>query len=404
MAALAKNGVDQSSVELPTVSPKQYQTRPGEAPEPQPVAPPAAPQSYEPDIPQHEPDTGGAPSAVVQKPQKEAFQQPQEAPNQQAMRDIQASETSAPTPKTVTFKLNKDNYLNQIEGKYGSLLNAPIVGPGREGAWKQTLDGITETGVTYKQTKDGIEVTLPENDQRIAQVRADMKSRGLDEKAFLESKVNEPPKPVQKQEAPKETPKQQAPQQPTATVTPPPYQTKPGEASEPPPVAPPEPAPKPLPGFSTGGSLDMPDGTKFFKVNQQDNIVGVDPKTDTPIATFKSGETLSSGDNRVDVTPTSKQVDARPEPNPMKNVVSEINNLQTTMQKALETANHLDRPQPTMTKTDSSTNHPNLIGDTNRQIVNQQKFSPSHDRAMHRIATGSEPSGSFQHFSYGNQG
>ena len=122
MAALAKNGVDQSSVELPTVSPKQYQTRPGEAPEPQPVAPPAAPQSYEPDIPQHEPDTGGAPSAVVQKPQKEAFQQPQEAPNQQAMRDIQASETSAPTPKTVTFKLNKDNYLNQIEGKYGSLL------------------------------------------------------------------------------------------------------------------------------------------------------------------------------------------------------------------------------------------------------------------------------------------
>jgi hypothetical protein len=143
-----------------------------------------------------------------------------------------------------------------------------------------------------------------------------------------------------------------------------------------------------------------PDSMNFYKVDKQDDIVAINPQTQQPIATMQSGETLSRGDSRVDVTPQPKSSAAGPLPD---TTTKQLTNLVSTVSNALSNVgSQSQQPTPRLAP-DAPTDHPNMIADTNRMIMNQQKFSPSYDRAMHRISKGTEPSGSFDHFSYGNK-
>ena len=97
------------------------------------------------------------------------------------------------------------------------------------------------------------------------------------------------------------------------------------------------------------------------------------------------------------------QVDARPEPNPLNHMVTKMNSLQSTVQEAVNIANNPSTPTITRMPQDTPSNHPNLIGDTNRLRDLTAKESPSFKRAMNRAVNGSEPEGFNQHFSYGNK-
>lgn len=358
---------EQAKVEV-----KPEQQRAGEPPEAPPVAPPE-------------------PTADVAKKTEL---------NPQAVKDIQ----TAPAPSSNKFIFNKQDYLNEIARAH-PMIDSPMasmIGQDRAYAWKETVRGLREAesaGVLSYNEKTGEMNIKDMNHPRVQQILKDMKDNQLNQDAFL--RKQEAPKPKQQVEAPKETPAPTAPM-PTAEVKKP-EPAKAGEPPEAPPAPPPEPAPKQVQGYSDGGSFDMKGDTlNLYKVDKQDDMVAINPQTQEPVATLKSGEGITSGDSRVDVTPQSKAADARPEPNPLNTMVQKVNSLENTMQTAIELANRPTSKIESMSA-DTPTNHASLIADTNRMIANQQKFSPSYDRAMNRIANMTEPAGYNQHYSYGNK-
>lgn len=400
--ALKRNGVDQSVTAIAgdenkvQISPTPIQ-RAGEPPEAPAVAPPATPPSYNPEA-GDSPDLGGpAPTATVQKAGSD-FQQQSEQLNPQAVKDIQA----APPPSPNKFKVDSAGFVAAIRATQEFKSQAGFFADAIPDS--TILNGfnddqrVRDAGVKY-DPNTGVMTFKDPNDPRVKEVMRD-----FDTKKFMtpiEEKKKEAAKPKQQAEAPKEIPSAPTP---TADVSKPePPKARAGEPPEAPPAPPPEPAPKQVQGYSEGGSFDMKGDTlSLYKVDKQDDMVAINPQTQEPIATLKSGEGITSGDSRVDVTPQSKTTDARPEPSPLNTMAQKVNNLENTMQSAIELANRPTTKIESMTP-DTQTNHSNLIADTNRMIANQQKFSPSYDRAMNRIANMSEPPGYNQHYSYGNK-
>ncbi len=400
--ALRRNGVDQNVTAIAgdenkvqtAVVPAQQAGEPPEAP---PVAPPATPPSYNPDSGDTEKgDPGGpAPTASVDKSAAGSdFQQQAEQLNPQAVKDIQAQEAAPPKP-TVSNKYTVDRagFIAAIK-ETPDFKNNPLSFMASE---DMIIDGfnsdpnVKSAGVKYDPAK-GTMTFKNAADPQVQQIMKDLKTD-----RFMKPIEEAKPKPKQQTEAPKETPPT-----PTAEVKKP-EPARAGEPPEAPAAPPPEPAPKQVQGYSDGGSFDMKGDTlNLYKVDKQDDMVAINPQTQEPVATLKSGEGITSGDSRVDVTPQSKAADARPEPNPLNTMVQKVNSLENTMQTAIELAN---RPTPKIESmsADTPTNHSNLIADTNRMIANQQKFSPSYDRAMNRIANMTEPAGYNQHYSYGNK-
>ena len=86
---------------------------------------------------------------------------------------------------TDTIKLHKNNYLDEVIKKHPAA-EAPIVGPGRSGVWKQTLDGLKEAGVPFKETKDGLEINIKRSDPKYKNAIEDMRKNELDPKMFLD--------------------------------------------------------------------------------------------------------------------------------------------------------------------------------------------------------------------------
>ena len=84
-----------------------------------------------------------------------------------------------------TIKLHKENYLNEVIKKHPAA-EAPIVGPGRTGVWKQTIDGLKKAGVPFKQTADGLEINVSRQDKRYKDAIKDMRDNELDPKQFLD--------------------------------------------------------------------------------------------------------------------------------------------------------------------------------------------------------------------------
>ena len=398
--ALKRNGVDQSVTAIAgdenkvQISPTPIQ-RAGEPPEAPAVAPPATPPSYNPGA-GDSPDLGGpAPTATVQKAGSD-FQQQSEQLNPQAVKDIQ----TAPPPSPNKFKVDSAGFVAAIRATQEFKSQAGFFADAIPDS--TILNGfnddqrVRDAGVKY-DPNTGVMTFKDPNDPRVKEVMRD-----FDTKRFMtpiEEKKKEAAKPKQQAEAPKEIPSAPTPTADVSKPEPP----KAGEPPEAPPAPPPEPAPKQVQGYSEGGSFDMKGDTlSLYKVDKQDDMVAINPQTQEPIATLKSGEGITSGDSRVDVTPQSKTTDARPEPSPLNTMAQKVNNLENTMQSAIELANRPTTKIESMTP-DTQTNHSNLIADTNRMIANQQKFSPSYDRAMNRIANMSEPPGYNQHYSYGNK-
>lgn len=399
--ALRRNGVEQNVTAIAgdenkvqtAVVPAQQAGEPPEAP---PVAPPATPPSYNPDSGDTEKgDPGGpAPTASVDKPAVGSdFQQQAEQLNSQAVKDIQ----TAPPPSPNKYTVDRAGFIAAIK-ETPDFKNNPLSFMASE---DMIIDGfnsdpnVKSAGVKYDPAK-GTMTFKNAADPQVQQIMKDLKTD-----RFMKPIEEAKPKPKQQTEAPKETPAPTAPM-PTAEVKKP-EPAKAGEPPEAPPAPPPEPAPKQVQGYSDGGSFDMKGDTlNLYKVDKQDDMVAINPQTQEPVATLKSGEGITSGDSRVDVTPQSKAADARPEPNPLNTMVQKVNSLENTMQSAIELANRPTSKIESMSA-DTPTNHASLIADTNRMIANQQKFSPSYDRAMNRIANMTEPSGYNQHYSYGNK-
>jgi outer membrane biosynthesis protein TonB len=330
-------------------------------------------------------------------PQQQAPIQQPGAPQEPAPQVKADAPPPAPQPKTVTFRLNKGKYLDQIEGKYGSLLNAPIVGPGREGAWQQTLDGINEKGVKFKQTKDGIEITLPESDTRISEVRAEMKNRGLDEKTFLQSQINEPKVETKKAEVPTpppekkvETPAPQAPQ--TPAPTPPAQAPAPTPTPEPPKVeAKPQEPPK-VPGASDGGLFDVGDrNVAISPMDKRDDKAVIDTKTQQPLFTVKSGESIN-------VTPQQKVDGIAPA---QDNIRNEINALRQEMGSSFADAGGRMSPVQMTQIRSAGTDNPNFVNNLTKQNVDMWN-NPVMERAMNRTRLQETGDPLNNHFSYGN--
>lgn len=406
LEALKKNGVDQSITSLAgdekvvNVAPLRMTQRPGEAPEPPPPPPPATPSSYNPESGDDgRPDLGGDITASVDK-KEEGYQQPQEQLNPQAVRDIQAQQGTMPpgpaTPKQEIPKVSSGSYKLNMKAFREAVKNDPSnTYPG----WmidmasdQDIIDGFNKDARVKAAGVNIADGKLTVKDMSNPEVKAVIE--GAQKSGALKAIEQAKPKVEAPKEAPKPVPE---PTKPTATVEQ--RTSRPGEAPEPTPPPPPEPAPKPVKGYSDGGSFNAPDSLNFYKVDKQDDIVAINPQTQKPIATMQSGETLSRGDGRVDVTPQSKSNDAGPVPDTN---VTQLSNIMSSFSDALSNIGKNTQTTPKVSQ-ETVTNHPNLIGDTNRQIVNQQKFSPSYDRAMHRISKGTEPSGSYDHFSYGNK-
>jgi hypothetical protein len=84
-----------------------------------------------------------------------------------------------------TIKLHKEKFLNEIEKKK-PMVNAPLVGPGREGAWKMTIDELKKAGLSPKETSEGLEITMSRKDPRYKEAIDGMRNEGLDPKTFLD--------------------------------------------------------------------------------------------------------------------------------------------------------------------------------------------------------------------------
>ena len=372
-------------------------------------------------------DTGPPPVKPVDQegnpipPQQQAPMQQPGAPQEPAPQVKADAPPPAPQPKTVTFRLNKGKYLDQIEGKYGSLLNAPIVGPGREGAWQQTLDGINEKGVKFKQTKDGIEITLPESDTRISEVRAEMKNRGLDEKTFLQSQINEPKVETKKAEVPTSPPEKKAetptPEQtqtepatmkkfvkgdgyagmvdvpnpkyvaPKAETPPAPKQETPAPKVEAKPQEPPK-----VPGASDGGLFNVGDrNVAISPMDKRDDKAVIDTKTQQPLFTVRSGESIN-------VTPQQKVDGIAPG---QDNIRNEINALRQEMGNSFADAGGRMSPVQMTQVRSAGTDNPNFVNNLTKQNVDMWN-NPVMERAMNRTRLQETGDPLNNHFSYGN--
>jgi len=367
-------------------------------------------------------DTGPPPVKPVDQegnpipPQQQAPVKQPGAPQEPAPQVKADAPPPAPQPKTVTFRLNKGKYLDQIEGKYGSLLNAPIVGPGREGAWQQTLDGINEKGVKFKQTKDGIEITLPESDTRISEVRSEMKNRGLDEKTFLQSQINEPKVEAKKAEVPTPPPPTPTPPTPEQAQTEPatikkfvkgdgyagmvdvpnPKYVAPKAETPPPPEQPkveakPQEPPK-VPGASDGGLFNVGDrNVAISPMDKRDDKAVIDTKTQQPLFTVKSGE-------KINVTPQQKVDGIAPA---QDNIRNEINALRQEMGNSFADAGGRMTPIQMTQIRSAATDNPNFVNNLTKQNVDLWN-NPVMERAMNRTRLQETGDSLNNHFSYGN--
>lgn len=356
-----------------------------------------------------EPPETPAPAPLV--PSAEVMKQ--ESLNPQAVQDINAQQagvppapppTATPIPKVTSgsYQLNMKAFREAVKNDPSNTYPGWMIDMASD---QDIIDGFNKdarvkaAGVSIADGKLTVKDTS--NPEVKAVIEGAQKSGAL--KAIEQPKPKtEPPKPAAQKpatEAPKPTPTA-APEPPKPTATVEQRTSRPGEAPEATPPAPPEP-PKPVEGHSDGGSFAAPENINFYKVDKQDDIVAVNPQTQQPIATVQSGETLTRDGNRVDVTPQPKANDAGPVPDVTGN---QLTNLVSTVSDALSNVGGAQSQQPIPRMApDAPSSHPNLIDQTNKMIANQQKFSPSYDRAMHRISQGTEPPGSFNHFSYGNK-
>lgn len=346
------------------------------------VAPPTAtPQAQAESAALNAPTTPGAPppTATVEKPPAPIKSQPlrYKFDEQAFVKEVRAKETGA--------MFVSDEYI----------LN-------------ETRKGFADTpGVKYNK---GVITIDDPNSPAIKQIMNDMKSHNFEHDKFLskmeEEKKKEQPKTTATVEPPK--PKEQTPAAKPDVLNPPAQvptaPTPQGQAESKqlnaPTTPPPQPEPKqvnptvnPVPGASTGGSFEAPNGATFYPIDKRDDTIAVDSKTQEPLFTAKTGEGVSMNGGNIDVTPQEKMTNTNPAPNPLE---AKLNNISSDLRSAFDNISQGQYGDavraPRLRETPNEM--PNMIEQINNSIA-QTVRSPSFGRAMGRVA---DP-----HFSYGNK-
>lgn len=148
---------------------------------------------------------------------------------QKGQETTESAKPPTPPKKERTFILSKESFLSEIEKKHPE---AAMFGYTRDYNWKETIKGFQESGVPFKVTKQGIEITVDPSDPRYTNAVEEMKSQGLDQSVFLSQKKEEEQKPSEvKTEVKTEKKAPEAPKPPITSTE------KSAQAEEPPPQA-----------------------------------------------------------------------------------------------------------------------------------------------------------------------
>jgi hypothetical protein len=274
-------------------------------------------------------------------------------------------------PAVTRFNFNKEAFLNEVGTKHPMAYS--FVGPGREGVWSQTVQGLRDAeakGVVKFNEKTGELVVNDMKHPEVQKILKDMKDNDLDRNTFMkqveEKKAQAAPTP----KAPPET----KPASPAAQQTPATVKTEP--AKEPPKV----------PGAATGGSFNVPDGgfrMEPLAINKGDNMAAVSNKTGQPLFTANSNEAMRYDpyNKRVDVSPTHK-TDGNMRPSG-SNVQDEMDALRNEMRDNLMGSGQPAPPQAIKISQSPPTSS-TFTDDLTKSIARNPYNNPAFERAMMR--------------------
>jgi Mannosyl-glycoprotein endo-beta-N-acetylglucosaminidase len=282
-----------------------------------------------------------------------------------------AVQAPAPAPGT-RFIFNKEAFLNEVGTKHPMAYS--MLGPGREGVWSQTVQGLRDAeakGVVKYNEKTGELIVKDMNHPEVQKILQDMKDNELDRNTFMkqqEEKKAAAAPPEKKVETPSQTPapKQEALQQKAS-------QTQAPAPQKGPEVQPAQQVPK-VPGASDGGSFSTPGDVQFYPMDKRDNIAAVDTRTQKPLFTAKGGE-------RIDVTPQQK---VRESLGPTgSSIGQEMDALRQEMRTTMASAGSAPQPQGVKISYDAPTST-TFTDDLNKQIARRPYNNPAFERAMMR--------------------
>jgi outer membrane biosynthesis protein TonB len=330
-------------------------------------------------------------------PQQQAPMQQPGAPQQPAPQVKADAPPPAPKIQPVKYKFNEQTFLQEVRAKSfgaGLVSDEYIMG--------ETLKGFKETaGVKYDRKTGTLTIDDP-NSPAIKEIVSKMRENNLDEKVFLnkmkEEKPTPPPETKPKEQKPvapppekkAETPAPQAPQ--TPAPTPPAQAPAPTPTPEPPKVeAKPQEPPK-VPGASDGGLFNVGDrNVAISPMDKRDDKAVIDTKTQQPLFTVKSGESIN-------VTPQQKVDGIAPG---QDNIRNEINALRQEMGNSFADAGGRMSPVQMTQIRSAGTDNPNFVDNLTKQNVDMWN-NPVMERAMNRTRLQETGDPLNNHFSYGN--
>lgn len=285
---------------------------------------------------------------------------PPDAPQKANAAEKPKIEPRAPAPTATRFKFDKESYLNEVGNKHPMAYS--FVGPGRDGVWKQTVEGLQKAeseGVLKFNQKSG-EVTINDmNHPRVKEILNDMKNNDLDRSTFMKQ-INENPK-----------------AEPTKVK-----------------------------GAALGGSFNVQDGQiQAYPIDgiKNDNTLVVNKKQE-PLFTMDTkteAAVFDPSQGRVNVMPTTKVKGDGMNPMQRYDLTSDFDSLRNEMMAAIKEAGKPAKEAPDVERQETYTNHSGLLSQA-AELTRTPYLTPSMYRAMNNIRFQETGDGTTDnHYSYG---